>query len=208
MGRFLAILATGAGVALATALGRRYAKKSEATMPVDGIPPQVKALQLEELALSGAVRLVRAFPGIVFTSGKRSTDSQAQAMAKNGHAVAERDGLTDRDGLTKYILNTHRDTTSRALLIAELKLMKPTATLAQLAGALNNVMSRMAPEQLSQISLHVSGLAFDIKPDSVPIEKLRAALTLLPGYSKFLEDEAGLKRWHVEFKAVGKPLLS
>jgi hypothetical protein len=50
-----------------------------------------------------------------------------------------------------------------------------------------------------QISKHLTGDAFDVQPVSKDAAAIKDTMKNLPGVSKFLEKEAGLTIWHVQF---------
>jgi len=50
-----------------------------------------------------------------------------------------------------------------------------------------------------QLSLHLSGNAFDINPVIPDVNNIEATVATLPGYKQFLNNEGGLTIWHAEF---------
>jgi hypothetical protein len=61
----------------------------------------------------------------------------------------------------------------------------------KIAQGLIEVMSAMSDNELSMISMHLTGQAFDVKPQSSNAEEMKNYIRSLPGLTKFLEKEGG-----------------
>lgn len=139
-------------------------------------------------AAAGAHALERAFPGIVFTSGRRAIADQARAMARN--VIQSR----------QWIAETYAASSEREALQGWLDRHAKADTIEEIAAGLTSVMASWAPERLAKLSSHFSGLAFDVRPESSPrAARILAMIRGLPGLARFLEREGGLVRWHAQF---------
>lgn len=148
----------------------------------------IDSLDLAEPALSAAKKLKKAFPGIVFTSGRRAIGDQARAMAQNL--------VQDRTYLRIYKARKEADE-----LQAWLNAHPSATTQSTIEAGLLSVMKTWPPARLGNISKHLSGLAFDVQPmpNGTAANAVKAAIRALPGCT-FLEREAGLTRWHAQFR--------
>ena len=72
-------------------------------------------------------------------------------------------------------------------------------TLTAIAAGLRGVLDALTDAQLSQLSKHLSGDAFDIQPVVQGADAIKKTISALPGLSKFLDREGGLIRWHAQF---------
>ena len=57
----------------------------------------------------------------------------------------------------------------------------------------------MAPNERHLISKHLTGEAFDVKPQSQNADRIKAEMNALPGRSFFTAVEGGRTIWHVQF---------
>ncbi len=149
----------------------------------------INELNLEPVAKAAAEKLLDAHPKIVFTSGRRTNADQANAMASNIIVSKDR----------KWIEKTYADSTGRKKLQAWVD-SNPNATgAADLTAGLLSVLNGLTGDELSKVSKHLTGLAFDIQPVADQAEKIKKTIRELPGLTKFLEREGGLERWHAQF---------
>ena len=72
-------------------------------------------------------------------------------------------------------------------------------TVDAITAGLEQVMKAMAPEELTKISRHLTGKAFDVRPVTKNAAAIKADILKLPGLHKFLDKEGGLVRWHAQF---------
>lgn len=154
----------------------------------------IDQLNLSPVALGAAQALVAAHPDVVFTSGRRDLMSQARAMAQS---IAEEIAKT---GKRTWIAETYLPSpvcSECQQWVTE----NPWATKApELAQGLNSIFVRMPLSEVSKISKHLSGDAFDVQPVAGPAgDAIKATIRTLPGLTKFLEREGGLTRWHCQF---------
>lgn len=160
-------------------------------------------LNLIEPALSAAMALERRFPSLVFTSGRRDIEAQARAMAQN---VAEAGN--------GWISRTYRPSSAITALEDAVDTLPQGSPETDYYGALYEALEAMTPEELTHVSAHLGGLAFDIKPQGTQgvgkgtIYDSRVLVDFLgtfQGFDKFLTSEGGLCRWHVQFKPLPEP---
>lgn len=153
----------------------------------------IPRLDLNLIATAGAHELYRQCPWVLFTSGRRTLEKQAHAMACN---VAVR-----RD----FIARTYISCGEELQLVVNRN--PEWVTVEQLEHGLFAYMrDEMKPERLAQLSYHMTGDAFDVLPliGQSPVQREQAVCTIhaieaLPGLDKFLTREAGLPRWHLQF---------
>jgi hypothetical protein len=69
-----------------------------------------------------------------------------------------------------------------------------------IAAGLESVLSGFTDQELRQLSLHLSGDAFDVQPVTQNADQIKADIRALAGLDKFLGKEGGLLRWHAQFK--------
>lgn len=148
-------------------------------------------LQLVGRAQMAAEDLLAAFPDVVFTSGRRTLEEQAQAMASN--IIFNR----------FWVPQTYTDSlASRAChrwVLAHPSVRDKDGISAGLFG----VLSVIPLEDLSHLSLHLSGQAFDVEPvGGIDGGKIAAFMhELADKYGGvFLEREGGLVRWHFQVR--------
>jgi len=160
---------------------------------------KARDLGLIEPALSAAIALEQQFPEIVFTSGRRSREDQARAMAQN-IAIAG----------SGWLRRTYKDTPIRRAISARLNVKPKMAEASQIQAAILEELNHYSDIALMGLSKHIGGLAFDLRPmvDSKgrPTragEAVIAAIAGLPGLQTFLDHEGGLVRWHLQFYKTG-----
>jgi len=109
-------------------------------------------LDLSEKAHAAAAALLAAHPQVVFTSGRRDLAGQAHAMASN--VVHNRD----------WIEQTYAATPQRNALQACVDNCAAGAGQADFTAALLATMDDWTDADLSHVSKHLSGDAFDVQP--------------------------------------------
>jgi hypothetical protein len=146
----------------------------------------IGSLGLSAKAKKAAEELLKQFPDIEFTSGKRDLGDQARAMSQN--VVKNR----------KWIEQTYAKNKASEACQKWVD-DNPDATKAgDIAKGLLKTLKDLGPAA-GQISKHLTGDAFDVQPVSKNASEIKAAIKKLPGLGKFLEKEGGLVRWHVQF---------
>ena len=167
-----------------SAAGTAGAAKSGASDTKD---PDIEALDLAETARKAAYELKKKHPAVKFTSGRRGKVDQARAMAQN--VVLNRKWIEEtyakskaRDECQKWV-NTHTD--------------KKTAD--EIEAGLLGVLNGLTDAELSQLSKHLSGEAFDVQPVDEDADAIKKTIQGLSGRKKFLDKEGGLVRWHAQF---------
>jgi hypothetical protein len=151
--------------------------------------PAIEALNLSDTAKNTAYQLKAQFPSVIFTSGRRDKASQASAMASN--VVLNRN----------WIKQTYIDSDAIRACQAWVDSNPGATTRAQIAAGLTGVLQGLTDEQLSHVSKHLSGDAFDVQPvtdNADAIQQMLRDLTQQAG-GKFLNQEGGLLRWHAQF---------
>jgi hypothetical protein len=142
-------------------------------------------LNLAEPAATVAAQLEAQWPGIVFTSGRRSLEAQARAMSQD---IAINRRFVVQTYAASFVSNA-----CQAWVDAN-----PQATLpSDIAAGLLSVLDPLPDGVLSGLSKHLSGEAFDCEPATVPYEALEwlEAQALAMG-GKLLTREGGLIRTH------------
>ena len=138
-------------------------------------------------ALAAATELREAFPGAVLVSGKRTIEEQAEAMAEN--IVADRN----------YVKQTHLP--SNASRVCQLWVdSHPSITdLEGVRKGMLLVLRLMNDADLSSLSRHLTGDAFDVRPvGGIVGDRIKAFLVALAAKygGRFLDREGSLVRWH------------
>ena len=146
----------------------------------------IDEMQLDPVAKQAATILKNKWPKLVFTSGRRTVQQQAHAMAAN---IV---GLDDRDWIGKTYL-------AGSSLQAWVSHHPEAITVEAIASGLEQTMNAMSQEDLLKISRHLTGKAFDIKPVVLNSKAIKADILKLPGLHKFLDHEGGHVRWHAQF---------
>jgi len=152
------------------------------------IDPEIEALDLEDIARSAAYALRKAHPAVRLTSGRRSREDQARAMASN--VVQNR----------KWIEQTYAPSPLCTRCQEWVDKNPGKKTEAEIAEGLLSVLNGASDEELGKFSKHLSGKAFDVQPVDKDAEAIKTAIRGLPGLDKFLDREGGLVRWHAQFK--------
>jgi len=148
----------------------------------------IDELDLSPVAKHAATLLKAAHPEVVFTSGRRDLAGQARAMASN--VVHNR----------QWIATTYKDTPQRDALQDCVDGCAANSNQAVYSAALLDVMQDWDDAELSHVSKHLSGDAFDVQPFEGPTAAaVKATIRGLPGLTLFLEKEGGLVRWHAQF---------
>jgi hypothetical protein len=150
--------------------------------------PKIEALKLNETARQAAYSLKAKHPGIIFTSGRRDKADQARAMASN--VVKNR----------KWIVQTYKPTPVSAACQDWVDQNPDATSQVEIASGLESVLDGFTDQELKQLSLHLSGDAFDVQPVTQNADQIKADIRVLPGLDKFLDKEGGLLRWHAQFK--------
>jgi hypothetical protein len=149
----------------------------------------IAALGLLDYVAEAAKLLLNRHPGVVFTSGRRDTRQQADAMA--GNVAVKR----------RWIENTYLATAERTALQAWVDANPAAITKDQISAGLQSVMAAWTDEQKRRISRHFSGQAFDVNPVLDPSgEAIKATIRALPNLRKFLTEEGGRVIWHADFE--------
>ena len=149
--------------------------------------PDIEVLKLSETAKAAAYALKKAHPSVVFTSGFRTKEDQARAMA--GNVVSNRSWIKDT-----YIQSTARDKCQKWV-----DDHKDKKTKDEIAVGLESVMDDLTATELARLSKHLSGDAFDVQPVEKDADEIKKTIKSLPGLTKFLDKEGGLVRWHAQF---------
>ena len=146
-------------------------------------------LDLASSAKAGAKKLQEQFPNDVkFTSGRRSIERQASAMAPNI--------VTNR----KWIEQTYKASPQSAALQKWVDENPTTTTAAAIAAGLQSVMSSWTAAQQRNFSRHITGDAFDVQPvPGTQGEKIKQAIANLPKLDWHTFQEGGLEIWHAQF---------
>jgi hypothetical protein len=149
--------------------------------------PAIENLNLADVARKAAYQLKKAHPSVVFTSGRRSKEDQARAMASN--VVQNR----------KWIEQTYVLSDLRVKCQQWIDNNPNKKTQKEIAEGLIGVLSTASTADLGKLSKHLSGEAFDVQPVAQNAEAIKKTIRELAGVSKFLDKEGGLVRWHVQF---------
>ena len=163
--------------------------------PLPGITGQnqkdaeIEALRLAPIASTAAYLLKKAHPSVKFTSGRRSIQSQAHAMA--GNVVKNR----------KWIEQTYKHSPLIKKLQGWVDNNPDKKTQKEVMQGLMSVFNDSTDAEVSTISKHLTGMAFDVQPVFKDAEKIKKTIRKLSGLDKFLDKEGGLVRWHAQFKA-------
>jgi hypothetical protein len=158
-----------------------------AAAATSGKDPEIEALDLAETARTAAYALKKAHPSIKFTSGRRTTQEQAQAMASN--IVENR----------KWIEQTYANTPLRTKCQQWVDKNPNKKTQAEIAEGLLSVLNTASQSELGKFSKHLSGEAFDVQPVDKDADVIKKTIRGLSGLDKFLDQEGGLVRWHAQF---------
>ena|SRR5579862_2170426 len=152
-----------------------------------GLDSAIEALDLAPVARKAAYDLKKLHPEVVFTSGRRGTEDQARAMA--GNVVKNR----------KWIEQTYHKSVVSQACQKWVDDNPDKKTQKEIAAGLKSVFDSLTDAQVSQISKHLSGEAFDVQPVKKDASKIKKTIRGLKGLTKFLDKEGGLVRWHAQF---------
>lgn len=133
--------------------------------------------------------LAMVFPDVFFSSGRRTLEQQAYAMADN--VVVNR----------KWIAQTYVASLASAACQACVDANPTEMKVSKIVELLLGVLKAFPEDQLIHLSRHLSGRAFDVDPvDGAKGENIKAWLHMRAAQvgGKFLEREGGLRRWHFE----------
>lgn len=151
------------------------------------IDAEIESLGLGEIARKAAYDLKKAHPSVKFTSGRRTKDQQAEAMASN--VISNR----------KWIEQTYSSSAVRTKCQEWIDKNPDQKTQAEIKKGLVSVFNTFTDTELGKFSKHLSGDAFDVQPVSKNAEVIKKTIRGLPGLTKFLDTEGGLVRWHAQF---------
>jgi hypothetical protein len=164
----------------------QYVARDPTTDAGTATDAEIDKLDLSPTAKAAAGQLKQAHPEIKFTSGRRGVAGQAHAMASNIVSSGDR----------KWIEKTYAAAGALQKWVDD----HPNATTVQdISAGLKGVMDGMTDPERGNISKHLSGDAFDVQPQTKDAAKIKADMAALPGATKFLSEEGGLERWHVQF---------
>ncbi len=148
-------------------------------------------LNLVGRAAIAARELAHLHPDVEFTSGRRSIEKQAEAMAKN---IAR--------SSRQWIVRTYKASDASEAIQAWIDAHPEATTQNDLCRGIVSVMHALAPEDLGKLSKHLSGEAFDVKPvtgmwGNMLLSTLRRVVAR--NHGTLLEQEGGLTIWHAQF---------
>ena len=151
------------------------------------LDPSIEALGLTQTARVAAYALKKAHPAVKFTSGRRSKEDQARAMA--GNVVMNRN----------WIEQTYARSSLRSQCQEWIDANSAKTTQGEIATGLIAIFDAVADTDLGNFSKHLSGAAFDVQPVDRDAEAIKKTIRSLAGLSKFLDTEGGLVCWHAQF---------
>ena len=154
---------------------------------------EIEGLNLNPLAKQAASILAARFPSTRFTSGRRTLDEQAAAMAQNISA--------DRN----YVKQTYKESDIAKACQGWVDKHPNVVTVPEITQGLLEELGKFSPDQTSKLSRHLSGDAFDVQPVLVGAEAIVAFIRSLPNLELFLTKEGKLDRWHAQFRASSPP---
>jgi hypothetical protein len=99
----------------------------------------------------------------------------------------------------KWIEQTYRKTKASTECQKWVDANPAKKTTAEIQAGLMSVFDQLTNAELSRLSKHLTGEAFDVQPVQQDAEEIKKTLRGLPGLQKFLEREGGLVRWHAQF---------
>lgn len=155
--------------------------------PVETKDPAIEKLDLSDTAKKAAYELKKKYPSVVFTSGRRDKEGQARAMA--GNVVSNRN----------WIKQTYKQSEARDACQKWVDDNKDKKTKKEIGDGLTETLNGLTDEQVSKLSKHLSGDAFDVQPVDKDADEIKKTIRGLPGLDKFLDKEGGLVRWHAQF---------
>ena len=150
---------------------------------------------LNPVAADAARAFLLHHPDGILTSGRRSVKAQADAMA------------ADCAVNPQFIQQTYAKANGRLVSAAaqacqdwmNAQASCPTGDV--ICAAFEGILGTFSAEDLEHLSLHLGGNAFDCHVDDDPakldtLKTLASNRVLAGGKALFLEEEAGLPRWH------------
>ena len=148
----------------------------------------IESLKLSPKAKKAAELLLKQYPDIVFTSGRRDLAGQANAMG--GNVVKKRD----------WIEKTYKANDASKACQKWVDDHPEAKTQKEIAAGLLETFKKLGPKA-GQISRHLTGDAFDVQPikDKEKADSIKKSIRELPDVKQFLEKEGGLEIWHVGF---------
>jgi hypothetical protein len=149
-------------------------------------PRSIESLNLSPKAKKAAEILLKKYPDIVFSSGRRDLAGQAHAMA--GNVVKKRD----------WIGKTYAPNDASKACQKWIDEHPEAKTQKQIAAGLLETLKSLGPKG-GMMSRHLTGDAFDIQPVKKNPDEVKKAIKELPGVKQFLDHEGGLEIWHVGF---------
>jgi c-di-GMP-related signal transduction protein len=99
----------------------------------------------------------------------------------------------------KWIAETYKKSTVRDKCQEWVDANTDKKTAKEIEAGLLSVFNSVTDEELSKISKHLSGDAFDVQPVDKDADAIKKTLRGLSGLDKFLDTEGGLVRWHAQF---------
>jgi hypothetical protein len=154
--------------------------------------PAIESLDLAPKTKRAAYLLKRKHPSVVFTSGRRDKKGQARAMASNVANPTLKDNR-------HWIKKTYKESPARDALQKWVDDNGDKTTKSEIAEGLLGVLDGLTAEQLSHVSKHLTGEAFDVQPVTKHAAAIKKTIRNLPGLSWFTDKEGGLVRWHAQF---------
>lgn len=158
-----------------------------ATADRSAVAADIEGLQLNDNARSAAIILRARFPSLVFTSGRRSVRSQVHAMAQN--IVKDR----------RFIAATYKPSALCRSCQAWVDTHPDACSAEAVAEGLSGVFAQAGESEVMAFSKHLTGDAFDLRPEDVNASVVVAFIRRLPLLEKFLDHEGQLRRWHLQF---------
>ena len=157
--------------------------------PHSALGPSIDDLDLVDYAKTSAKTLLAAHSTVVFTSGRRTVVTQANAMA--GNVARNR----------QWIKQTYKATAESRSLQAWVDDHPDAKTAPAISSGLQGIMKNWTDVQKKNLSRHFSGQAFDVHPVAGAAgEKIKATIRSLPNLRTFLDHEGGLIIWHADFE--------
>jgi hypothetical protein len=190
--RALAIAGFAAGAVLALAwwwASTQPQDPDEGEDPVDTAPSSKDPSSLVGNAARAAAALQTAYPGVVFTSCRRTRSDQASAMAANEEQ--------DHAWISETYVGSDVEQACQAYCAAH-----PNLGQSDLAAGLLAILNGFSDTALHKLSYHLAGQAFDVQPGSCDVSAFASLVSQATGAGelscKFLPKEGGLTRWHLQ----------
>ncbi len=156
--------------------------------PALGKYPDIDALDLSPAARRAAEFLKSRYPAVQITSGRRTREDQARAMARN--TQFQRD----------FIATGYKDCSVKRACQEWVEANPGAITEGDLTAGLLEVLQAFDLPALGKLSKHFSGDAFDVKPPALNPEDVKGEMQKLPGLERFMERRDGsVVRWHAQF---------